>query len=189
MRMPPRWGFPLWEGQSPHSGRATRKPCLFRCSKPGSPAGRHALTYWKWQTSSQRRVRACQRMSDGWGPVTMPFRMPAASSQPNPCSDRKLRRVRWPASGMVALSLLLAACSSGPQPSNPSRTAASVPIKGYGVPGVEGADLASMLSTCATVEDGPFQGTPSAKRDLQARCAQLQRTMGTQPGNSVRAGR
>ena len=90
---------------------------------------------------------------------------------------------------MAALAFALAACSSPARDPNPSRQAAYGPIRGYGVPGVEGPDLASMLRTCDTAGVQSSQGPSSADQDLRTRCDQLQRTIGTQPGNSVRAGR
>lgn len=90
---------------------------------------------------------------------------------------------------MAALAFTLAACSSPTQAPNLSRQTTTGPIRGYGVPGVEGPDLASMLRTCDMLGDQSSQGSTPADQDLRTRCDQLRRTMGTQPGNAVRAGR
>lgn len=62
-------------------------------------------------------------------------------------------------------------------------------MRGYGLPGVDGSTLQAMLGRCEAVERLPSQDrSADAQQDLLRRCAQLRRTMGTQPGNSVRAG-
>ncbi|WP_237482754.1 hypothetical protein [Lichenibacterium dinghuense] len=58
-------------------------------------------------------------------------------------------------------------------------------LKGFGVKGVTGATLADMLARCSAAGHGaaPLEKgeTPAL---LDARCAQLRRSLKTQPGNS-----
>ncbi|RAI54113.1 hypothetical protein DOO78_26380 [Roseicella frigidaeris] len=89
---------------------------------------------------------------------------------------------------VAALVAALAACSPAMQVSGPSRQAAPAPIRGYGVPGVDGPDLASMLRSCDALTGRSAESPSAADQDLRTRCDQMRRTMGTQPGNSVRAG-
>ena len=120
-----------------------------------------------------------------------PVWMTGANPSPRPGvpSQQEHRRRRCPAMALTALAFALAACSSPTQAPGSSRQTASGPIKGYGVLGVEGPDLASMLRTCGTIENSSSSDLSGADQDLRTRCDQLRRTMGTQPGNSVRAER
>lgn len=95
---------------------------------------------------------------------------------------------RWLAPFAATLAAILAACSPAIQSSGTSRQATSMAIRGYGVLGVEGSDLASMLHTCNALQVRSSESVSAADQDLRTRCDQLRRTMGTQPGNSVRAG-
>lgn len=72
------------------------------------------------------------------------------------------------------LVALLAGCTGAPETAG-TRLPGSPVTRGFGVAGVEGNDLPAMLARCER----------PASDDLRTRCAQLRRTMGTQPGNTV----
>ena len=86
----------------------------------------------------------------------------------------------------VAVAAALGACSGAPM-------SKSDKMLGYGTPGVsaygqngEDRSLQAMLARCNGV---PQASAASEVRGLPAACAQLQRTLRNQPGNTVQPGR
>ena len=91
----------------------------------------------------------------------------------------------------VVAALALAACAPASKEAGAPHAshASDGGMRGYGVPGVDGPTLRAMLGRCEAVERLPQRNLPAIEQtDILRRCAQLRRTMGTQPGNSVRAG-
>jgi hypothetical protein len=76
-----------------------------------------------------------------------------------------------------------AACAHADAVTEPS-------LKGYGIKGVAGASLSEMLARCAAAGRGEAALAEGETQPLlQARCAQLRRSLRNQPGNGARAAR
>ena len=89
----------------------------------------------------------------------------------------------------LGLIVLLAACAPTKRSDIATAQHSADGTLGYGVGAVDGDDLAAMLETCVQVEQTAFAPSSAAGRGLPVQCDQLRRSIGNQPGNSVRRAR